>query len=475
MSNHSRMIILGGFWASGCGIIHSVPSEPPPPVPVPERFAADGDAQKERPSLDEGWWRSFSDPELDRLVETAFEDNLDLDAAYARLSAAAAGAGVAVSAYIPTVDVQARISNGQQVINFGQGPQSFEQSSLTPQATLSYELDLWGRVNGTMNAAKSELRASRNDLATMYVTVSSNVTDTWLQVIEQRATLALLEEQSKVNSTYLELVELRFRQGLSSALDVFQQRQQAASVKASIPPVKSNLAVLENQLAVLLGRPPGSIEVARASLPELPVAPEVGLPAELLLERPDVRSAQARVVAADHRVASAIAARFPRLTLSASGGTNGFNLAQGILENFFYNLAANLIVPLTDQVRLHHEQKRAEAQMKESVANYGNAVLTAFREVEDALVREARQDDLLVELQEQVDLAHATLREARTRYRNGLSDYLPVLNALQTLQSSEQRLVAAERQRLSLRVQLCRALGGRWASTTAAVPRKEAS
>ena len=475
MSSCSKIILFASFAMSGCGVIHSVPSEPPPPVGVPDRFSGSSEPSAEPPPLDEGWWRSFADPELDRLVETAFEKNLDIDAAYARLSAAAAGAGVAVSAYIPTVDVQARISNGQQVINFGTGPQSFEQSALTPQATLSYELDLWGRINGTRNAANSDLRASRDDLATMYVTVSSNVVDTWLQVIEQRATLALLEEQLEVNRTFLELVELRFRQGISSALDVFQQRQQTASVEASIPPVKASLGVLEHQLAVLLGRAPGTVEVARVDLPALPAAPAVGLPAELLLARPDVRSAQARVVAADHRIATAIAARFPRLTLSASGGTNGFNLAEGILENFFYNLAANLVVPLTDQVRLHYEQKRVEAQMKESLANYGKTVLTAFREVEDALVREARQDELLVGIHKQVELAQATLKEARTRYRNGLSDYLPVLTALQTLQSSEQRLVAAERQRLSLRVQLCRALGGHWASNLASGPRKEAS
>ena len=135
----------------------------------------------------------------------------------------------------------------------------------------------------------------------MQITVSANVIDTWLQVIEQKAILRLLKAQLEANQTYVELVELRFRQGLASSLDVFQQRQQNASLEAQIPPVRAQIEVLQHQLAVLTGQPPGATMVGQSSLPRAPDLPEVGLPTELLQERPDVQAAQRRVVAANHR------------------------------------------------------------------------------------------------------------------------------------------------------------------------------
>jgi NodT family efflux transporter outer membrane factor (OMF) lipoprotein len=449
---------------------------------VPEGFAAEAaEREGDGPGAEDRWWKSFEDAELDRLVASAFSENLDLRAAYARLAAASAASRVAWAGYVPQVSASGDVQNSRSVFNFGEGGPTgaggafdVEQSQVNLQAALSYEVDLWGRVWGQARAGDADLAASESDLATMYITVSANVADTWLQVIEQRATLDLLARQLEVNRTYLELTELRFRQGLASSLDVFQQRQQMQAIEAQIPPARAQLAVLENQLAVLLGKPPGAVEVERRELPEVPPLPEVGLPAELLQNRPDVQAARLRVVAADHRVGAAIANRFPRLTLSASGGFRGFDVAEGLFDNWLYNLVAGLTQPLTDQVRLAAEEARARAQLEEQVASYGRTVLTALREVEDVLARDARQAELVEEIQTQVEIARSTLEEARRRYRNGLSEYLPVLDALEALQSAEQELLAAERQRLSFRVQLCRALGGSWMKDAPA-PQENAS
>ena len=473
MSERKLLLAITLPMLTGCGVLHRVKSNPPPSVPVPGAFArADGKSASGARKPDAKWWSAFSDPELNGLVDSAFAANLDLRGAYARLAGASAAARVAVSAYIPSLELSSDISNSRSVFNFGGGAAApggggggafgVEQSQVNLQAALSYEVDLWGRVQGQAAAGEAELRASESDLATMFITVSANVVDAWLQVIEQRATLDLLRSQLQANSTYLELVELRFRQGLASSLDVLQQRQQAVSLEAQIPPVEAQLGILEHQLAVLLGRAPGTVTVARSSLPSVPPLPAVGLPADLLQNRPDVRAAQLRVMAADHRVGSAIANRFPRLTLSAAAGFQGFDVATGLFDNWFYNLLAGLTQPVTDQVRLEAEEREARARLEEQVAQYGQTVLTALREVEDALIQESRQDALLEELEEEVEVSQATLDEAQRRYRNGLSDYLPVLTALQSLQSSEQRRVAARRQRLSFRVQLHRALGGTW-------------
>ncbi len=464
------------LFTAGCGFLHTVPAEPPPPVSVPDRFVGSGGTE----SLGR-WWESFGDRELDGLVESAFGGNLDLRAAYARLAAADAAVRVGYAAYIPSVSAGADVNTSRSVFNFGggQGPVpgggafGVELSQFNLQAALSYEVDLWGRFYGQAMAGVAEMAASEGDLATMHVTVSATVVDTWLQLIEQNATLALIEEQRKVNATYLELVELRFRQGQASALDVFQQRQRVAALDAQVPPLKAQLDVLGYQLAVLLGRPPGAVSVSTGRLPELPPVPEVGIPAVLLAQRPDVRAAQARVVAADHRVGSAIGARFPRLSLSASGGFRGFDVVNGLFDNWLYNLVAGLTAPLTDQVRLEAEERQARARLEEQVANYGQAVLGALREVEEALTREVRQDALLEELDKQLEVAEATLAEARRRYFNGLSDYLPVLTALETQQTTEQRALAARRQRLSIRVQLCRALGGAWLDDVGKKKRRE--
>lgn len=462
-------IVLLPFLLGGCGVIHQVNGAPSAPVDVPPQFLAAEDASGDTPSDPGSWWEGFGDPELNQLVSSAFGDNMDLRAAWARLAAADAASRGASSAYIPSVSLSGDVNYSRSVFNFGGGGPGggggafpVEQSQVNLQAALSYEVDLWGRIYGLARAGAAELRASEQDLATMYITVSSSVVSTWLSAIEQRATLELLESQLASNQTYLELVEFRFRQGLTNALDVYQQRQQAAAIEARIPPAHASLDVTEHQLAVLLGRAPGTVRITRTALPTVPPLPEVGVPSVVLQQRPDVRAAQLRVVAADHRVGTAIANRFPRITLSGSAGFRGFDVVSGLFDNWLFNLVAGLTQPLTDQVRLEAEERQARARLEEQVANYGRTVLTALREVEDALVQEVRQDDLLKELREQVELGRATLSEAQNRYRNGLSDYLPVLSALQTLQNSEQSLVAAERQRLSIRVQLYRALGGAW-------------
>ena len=374
-------VLAAGLFGAGCSVVHGVDRNPAPPVELPPEYAGEGTDAEVDPAA--RWWTSFGDPELDRLVASAFEGNLDLEAAFSRLRSAQAASGAVIAGYIPQVNGSGRIAGSR--INTGAftgRPGAAEFSQTTVDANLSYEVDLWGRIYGLASAAEVEIEASASDVATMYITVSANVVDTWLQAIEQRALLALLDRQREANATYLELVELRFGQGLADALDVLQQRQQVAALDAQRPPVVARLGVLQRQLAVLLGDPPGAVEVVRTALPEAPPRPASGIPARLLQNRPDVRSARLRVVSADFQLGSAIANRFPKLNLTGSIGSTGFNVTSGLFEDWLGNLAAGLVVPLTDQVRLDAEQKQAQAQLDERVANFGQTVLTALREVE---------------------------------------------------------------------------------------------
>ena len=280
---------------------------------------------------------------------------------------------------------------------------------------------------------------------------------------EQSALLGLLHQQLAANHALLEFVEIRFTQGVVRAIDVRQQRQQVSSMESELPLIEGRLETLKTRLAVLIGVPPQqAITMPSATLPLPPPLPSTGLPMDLLTRRPDVRAARLRVTAADHRVGAAIADQFPALRLS---GRIGFS--DDAIDTFFlrwiYNLAANLIAPIFDGGRRSAEVTRTQAVVKERVNAFGQVVLEALKEVEDALVLEARQQEHLTALQRSVEQARQTLKDAKTRYISGLTDYLPVLSGLQTLHSSERREVSARRQRLSYRIQLHRALGGSWA------------
>jgi len=297
------------------------------------------------------------------------------------------------------------------------------------------------------------------------MTLSAGVAEAWFSFIEEGLQLALLDQQQETGRTFLELTLLRFSTGLSSALDVYQQRQQLASTQAQIPLARGRREVLRHQLAVLLGEPSLPARFRDPGrLADLPPFPALGLPAELLKQRPDVRRAQLSLAAADYRVAAAVADRFPAVRIGGETGFESSDFAEigSIFQNWIWSVMANLTWPVFDGGRRKAEVDRNRAVVRERVDAYGQVVLQAIQEVEDALAQERMQAAFLRELADQVELARATLREARMRYVNGLSDYLPVLAALQSLQELERNLLTARRNLLTYRVQLYRAMGGAW-------------
>ena len=332
----------------------------------------------------------------------------------------------------------------------------------------SYEVDLWGKIASQRQAAVRDVLASREDLETTAMTVAAEVTIRWLNLQEQKALLVLLAEQLETNRTYLDLVELRFRKSMVSALDVYQQRQAVAQIQTRIPLIKARTDVLEHQLAVLLGRPPGSVvDPGLYDLADVPALPAVGLPADLLAARPDIRAAMARLQSADYSVAVAKADRLPELRLTGQASYSAGELDL-LFDDWLANLAAGLTAPLFDGHRRKAEVRRQQAIVAERLANYRLVVYTAIEEVDDALVNERRQREYIVALQQQLDAASSALREASQRYQKGLNDYLPVLSALQTVQQLTQNVITARRELLVYRVNLYRALGGSWTSTLSA-------
>lgn len=423
------------------------------PVQPPLQFSQPG---SERPSSDH-WWRDFADPNLDSLIEGALSDNFSLRAAWARLRQADAVARREGASLWPTLDAQGRVSHQDS----DEG-----DAGTTRQAGFSaaYEIDLWGRLRATSEAAVMDAEASAADLRTAALSLSAEVADTWYQLVEQRAQFALIEGQIDTNRQLLKLVEARFRIGQASASDIYRQRQLLAQTEGERARTDTQRNTLRHRLTILLGSPPGTVSLPQAALLPAPgPLPATGLPADLLQRRPDLQAALLRLSAADARTGAAVTARYPRLDLSAALTTPG--TSGGLFDGWLGNITAQLSAPLFDGGRRRAEVERSRAAALESLNNYGQTLLEALGEVEDALVSERGQQIYLASLETQLQLVEAVVRQERQRYFQGDTDYLSVLDALRSLQALQRQQVTAQRQLISDRIVLVRALAGGWSMT----------
>jgi NodT family efflux transporter outer membrane factor (OMF) lipoprotein len=439
--------------AAGCTVAH-VPERAAPPVAMPKRFSPSGTSRASA-----RWWVDFADPQLNDLVKRALGGNLALRQAWARLRQAAMLARQAKAPLWPTLDAEASASRTRTELV---KDMPLHTNSFGLGAVASYEVDLWGRIRSLKRAAAHDAAASADDLEATAIVVAASVGDTWYALVAQREQRKLLEDQVKTSKQLLDLVELRFSNGRASALDVYQQRQQLANTSGQIPAVESQLRTLEHLLATLLGRTPKEgFAPAGAKLPGLPPLPDAGLPAELLQNRPDVCAAAERLAAADDRVAAAIADRLPALRLTGQLGLSSPRVDQ-LIESQTWRLGGTVLAPIFDAGRRRAEVSRQRAVVEERLAAYAETLLTALREVEDALIREEKQRQTLESVVEQEKLGEQTLNQAKLRYANGQSDYLPVLTAIQALHAVQRRRITARQQLVALRIQLHRALGGTW-------------
>ena len=486
-------------------------------VPLPESYALYGPSAP----VPEKWWEGFGSEELNRLVAESLNDSFTLEQAVARIRQAWAAAkqtgalrwpevGYAgdagttrthtdTGASTSTLSVASQKLSALNTLLGGGSPGSgaattaagaaaaalqSAQSRLQAAKTLlsdapssettfttesyllglsaSYELDLWGRLRASDRSAQLSFEATREDLYTAMQTLTAQVVLTWLDILQYQQVLEVVRKQLEANQTTLELVELRYRKGRATALDVYQQRQAVAQTQAMRPPLEAQLETLLHQLAVLLGKYPRTdLKLTADVFPETGPLPDQGLPADLLARRPDVRAAGLRLRAADWQVSAARADRLPAIRLTASAS---YNAAEWdlLFDNWMAKLAASITGPIFDAGRRKAEVERTRAVVDERLAAYKQAVVTAVQEVEDALVREAKQREYVDALKFQLETAQASHREALGRYQKGLSDYLPVLSALTYAQSLERSLVQADHDLLVYRTQLHLALGGSW-------------
>ena len=427
-----------------------------PPVEVPEAFGASGTAV-----VGEKWWTSFGDATLDSLIEEALEGNFSLRVAWDRLDQARAAAAASGASLWPSLDATA--GAGRSATHGDRGGTRYS-TDLSLGLAASYEVDLWGRVRSTRDAAVLDAAATQQDLQAAAITLAADVGRTWFRLVEQRAQLKLLTEQIETNQKYLDAITLQFRRGQVGATDVLQQRQLVEATKGDRVLVEASIEVLSHQLAVLVGRTPGSLEIPPPeSLPEVPPLPATGLPAEWLRRRPDIQAARMRVAAADRRVAAAIADQWPRLGLTL-GATTTDEQVRDLFDNWMASLAANLTGPLLDGGRRRAQVQRTKAAASEALNAYGQVVLTSLAEVADALSQEARQVQYVQSLHEQSVLSAKAKDRTLANYAKGTADFTRYLTALLSYQRLDRSSLQARRDLLLLRVDLYRALAGGWES-----------
>ncbi|MCD4656919.1 MAG: TolC family protein [Planctomycetes bacterium] len=408
------------------------------------------------------WWTTFDDNKLNYIINIGLKKNLDITIAWDRLEQAQAIAKKAGAMYSPTLTASTGYSftsPSQSPTTPGTEPDDYD-SRFSLGFSTSYEIDLWGRISAGKKAAGYSFQASALDVQTTAITISSSIATNWYQLVQQYSKLKLLESQNELNEKFLQITKNNYNQGQALISDVYQQQQQISTKQNEITLTKMQIELIENSLALLLAETPDyQINVQVDKFPDLPPLPDTGIPAELLNRRPDIMAAYFRVASANERVGEAIANRYPKLSISATYSGNGDSF-ETLFSNWILNLASNLTQPLFDGGKLESEVDRTEAATLEKLHTYEKLVLSAYKEVEDALATEMRYLEYQKKLRTQHELAQKSLSVLRKKYQNGTIDYLKVLNQLQSLQSIEIHLLEVRYTLISNRIKLYKSLAG---------------
>ena len=413
------------------------------------------------------WWEDFHDGGLASAVDIALVQNYDLRAAAARLEQAAEDARAAEGDLQPTV--QGAFNSSRRKQNFvgfpipgGEGTVlSTVSTNLGISLDVSWEIDLWGRLRNTARAALADLQASAADLRAAQLSIAGQTTKAWFAIAEAQQQVDLSTQTVQSFRSAATQVQDRFEAGIRPALDLRLALLNLSNAEAQLQQRRQQFDGATRQLQVLLGQYADGAFETPAGLPQITPAVPAGLPADLVARRPDLVAAERELAAFLVRADVARTDLLPRLSLTGATGTASDGLRSLIDGNFgVWSLLGNVVAPLWQGGRLRAQVDRAEARADEALANYANAALTAYAEVETALAAEAFLAERERHLAESTLQARAAERLADERYRAGLETYITVLDSQRSAVSAEAELIAARRARLENRVDLYLALGG---------------
>ena len=456
-------LLLGILLISGCAV---GPNYKRPSADVPGTYRGAMPQQAAQPAAaslgDQKWWEVFQDKQLQDLIHTALQQNYDVRIAATRILEAQAQVGITRADQLPS------ISAGAQAVNQRSPRQKFfppfETSASQVDVSLAWNLDFWGQFRRATEAARANLLANQWAREAVISTLVSDVATAYFQLRELDLELEISRRTLASRQDSLQLTQTLANGGATSMLDVRQAEQLVSTAAEAIPDLERRIEQQENLLSTLLGNNPGPI-ARGASLTEQPHAPDVpaGLPSSLLERRPDIREAEAQLMAANAQIGVANAAYFPQITLTANSGyqssalTSLFTGPAGL-----WNFGGSLVQPIFAGGRIRSGVKFSEARQQETVLMYQQTIQQAFRGVSDALV-EYHKDREFRQYQQQLALsAQDAAQLSEMRYRGGAASYLEVLTNETNYFAGELGLAQAQLNELLGLVRIYRNLGGGW-------------
>jgi NodT family efflux transporter outer membrane factor (OMF) lipoprotein len=421
--------------------------------------AAGGGTASVWPASD--WWHGFGSERLDALIAEAERNNDDLAGAMARVQEADAQARIAGAALLPSLDAGATATRERAQVS-GVGPRVY--NVFNPELSASYELDFWGKNRALRDAARAAAVASRYDRQTVALTVISSVATTYFQALELRDRIEVARQNLDNGRRILKGFKLEQSAGTATGLDVAQQETAVALLDAALPPLLQEFRQTVYALAVLIGRTPESVDVDMGTLTNL-TSPAVieGLPSQLLARRPDVAEAEQQLIAANADITVARAALFPSIELTAGGGNESSALTSLVSPpNRVYALTAGLTQPIFHGGALRGQVAYSNARYTELLTSYHKTVLTAFSNVESALVAARQTAEQQRRQSDAVTTARRAFEFAQIQMSAGTVNILTVLNTENALFSAQDELVQVNYLHLQSLVNLFTALGGGW-------------
>ncbi|MGD8709177.1 MAG: efflux transporter outer membrane subunit [Ectothiorhodospiraceae bacterium] len=412
------------------------------------------------------WWTGFRDPYLDSLVDQAIAQGIDLRILAARVDEARAALGREQAATQPTVrgSTEAALTRSRPEVLPGEFADPVTSRQYSAQVSLSWELDIWGKLEKGVQAQQAGLRATEAEWRAGYLTLVSDVAETYFLIRQLDEQRQQQEAALEKNRQILAILERQLDNGIVPQTRVLQQRAEVRDLEQQLLDLRRRRGVAENQLATLVGVSAGNLKVPEAGLRATvqPLQVPAGLPSDLLERRPDIVAAEYRVLQAHDLVGQARLARLPSFSLTGEGGLASSVLSK-LLKGFTLGLAPSIDIPIFDP-ETRTQVLVNEAQARTAEERYRKTVLTAFEEVENALVNLAYRKDQRRVITQQVEDLRVVDAQVRRQLDAGLVSQLELFESERTLLAAEQRLLAVHQQILTDTVTLYKALGGGWPS-----------
>ena len=456
----SQFALLGLI---GCGANSGVMHQD---LPLPAEWRNAGKFPVASPDRDlSRWWGRFNDPTLNRLIASALQDSPDIKTATSRVREARANRDAQYSSLFPSIDGGGG-ANFRRNRDDGAGTSSSHGYSAGLDA--SWEVDLFGRNRSSVEASAANLGVAGENLNSVHAALAAEIAAAYTNLRTNEARLAVLKENLTTREETAELAGWRLKAGEADSLEATQSQSSLESARAALPSLLGAISQGKNDLALLAGRAPGELDSMLANSRGIPVPPSslaVGIPADVLRQRPDVRTAGYQVLAAAASTRATEATRYPSLNLS---GSLGLNTSSGSKlfdpQSAAASIAGNITSPIFDAGRIKANIEASRASEEQAVLNYRKTVLTALSDTENALIACRRSGERLTTLEKATQLARESDEVARQRYQAGEIDFLDVLDSQRTLLSLEDNLLSTRTDRTTAYIRLYQALGGGWSA-----------